>query len=155
MEIIIYRTEMDKRLHTVLVKERSMEYPYSDITNPKAASELLNALYSMNRLAEEHVYMIALSTRGRVLGVFEISHGSKDAAVCSPKDVFVRALLCGATGIIIAHNHPSGDIQPSREDFKVCEKIKNAGKLLEIYLRDSIIIGSEGRYFSFYEEAAL
>ena len=74
--------------------------------------------------------------------------------IADPKLIFVAALKAGATNIMIAHNHPSGSLKPSRQDETLTQKIKNAGAFLDINLLDSLIVTSEG-YFSFAEEGLL
>lgn len=149
MRITKYHTELDENLHNVLVKESSRNYPVENATNPQIIADMLNELYSLNKQAEEHLYMVALNTKCRVLGVFEVSHGTVDTSICNPRDVFIKALLCGATGIILAHNHPSQDVTPSKQDHDVYETIKQAGDLIRVRLIDSIILGN-----GFYSFAA-
>lgn len=151
MRLIIYRTELDKNLHNILIKEKSCNYPSATGTlmNPGAVTEMLNTVFRLNRQAEEHVYLLALNTKGRLLGVFELSHGTVNLSICNPRDVFIKALLCGASAIILAHNHPSGDTTPSENDFAIYRKIKELGELLGVDLLDSIIIGDS--YYSFHE----
>ena len=88
-------------------------------------------------------------TKGKPLGVFEISHGTINQSICNPRDIFIKALLCGAAGIILAHNHPSGDVAPSKNDMEIYKRVKEAGQLLGIGLLDNIIIGNG--YYSFTE----
>ena len=82
---------------------------------------------------------------------FDRSYGSLASAECSPNNVMKRALLCSAATVILAHNHPSGDAEPSHDDIVVCENIKEAGKLIGIKLDDFIVIGGD-EYYSFFEE---
>ncbi len=142
MRITTYHTELDENLHNVLVKESSRNYPVENANNPQIIADMMNALYSLNKQAEEHLYMLALNTRYRILGVFEVSHGTVDASICNPRDVFIKALLCGATGIILVHNHPSGDVTPSKQDHDVFKRVKQAGELIGVKLIDSIILGN-------------
>ena len=74
--------------------------------------------------------------------------------VADPKLIFVAALKSGATGVLLAHNHPSGNLTPSQADIDLTRKIKEGGKLLEIQLLDHLIITSEG-YYSFADEGLL
>ena len=147
MRITTDRTELDENKHNVLVKENSCNYPVNVLNNPQAAAEMLNDVFRLNKQAEEHLYMIALNTKGKPLGVFEISHGTVNSALCNPREIFIRSLLCGASGIILAHNHPSGDITPSKEDMTMHRRTKEAGQLIGIELLDSIIVGDG--YYSF------
>lgn len=149
MRITIYRSELDKNRHNVLVKEKAVNYTTESINNPQAVTGMLNTVFRLNKQAEEHVYMIALNTKGKVLGVFEISHGAVSQSLCGSREIFIRALLCGASGIILVHNHPSGDTTPSKEDTASYNRLKEAGKLIGINVLDSIIVGES--YYSFTE----
>jgi DNA repair protein RadC len=114
---------------------------------------MMNNVFDMQNLAEEHLYMIACDSKQKVLGVFEISHGSVNASIVSPREIFIRALLCGAVNIVITHNHPSGNSQPSKEDLQVTKRIAEVGKLMGINLLDHIIIGDN--CFSFNENGLM
>ena len=83
-----------------------------------------------------------------------ISEGGVSGTVVDPKKIFKIALDNHASSIIVGHNHPSGNIQPSDADQKITQKIKNAGVLLDIALLDHIIIGND-QYYSFSDEGAL
>lgn len=150
MRITLYRSELDENKHNVLVKENACNYQAESLSTPQSVADMLNNVFRLNRQAEEHVYMTALNTKGRLLGVFEISHGAASQSICSPREIFIRALLCGAAGIILAHNHPSGDVTPSKEDMAVYGNIKEAGKMIGVNLLDNIIVGDT--YYSFTEQ---
>lgn len=141
MRITTYRTELNDDKHNILIKENSCNYPINDLRNPETVVCMLNTIYRLNRQAEEHLYMIALNTKCRVLGVFEISHGTINQSICNPRDIFIKALLCGAYGIILAHNHPSGDCSPSKEDIQTHKRILDGGQIVGIQLLDNIIVG--------------
>lgn len=150
MRITKYRTELDGNQHNMLVKESACNYPVEFLSNPQLVAEMLNAVFRLNKQAEEYVYMIALNTQSKPLGVFEISHGTINLSACEPREIFIKALLCGAIGIILAHNHPSGNLTPSEEDMAAYKKVKEAGQLLGIELLDNIIVGDG--YLSFMEQ---
>lgn len=149
MRIITYKTELDKNLHNVLVKENSCNYPAESLNSPQAIVSMLNEVFRLNRQAEERLYMVAFNTKMKVLGVLEVSHGTVNQCTCNPRDVFVKALLCGAVSIVLAHNHPSQDITPSQEDILVKRRIEEAGKMIGVELIDNIIVGDG--YYSFAE----
>lgn len=115
---------------------------------------MMNDIYKMSELAEEYVYMIALNTKGRILGIFEIGHGSVNGCLVGIREVMLRALLCGAVNIILIHNHPSGDCEPSTEDFELFNRLSEAGKIIGIPLVDNIIIAGDS-YKSFKEEGII
>lgn len=149
MRITKYRTELNENKHNVLIKEKSFNYQCDNLDNPKSIVKMLNECFHLNKMAEEHLYMIALDTKCHPLGVFEVSHGTVNSSLVSPREVFIRAILCGATYIILSHNHPSGVVTPSKEDREVYKRIKESGKLIGIELLDNIIIGDG--YYSFLE----
>ena len=151
MKITMYRTELSENFHNVLVSEKSFNYPVEVLNTPQIVTDMLNSLLGLNKQAEEHVYLITVNNKARPLGLFEISHGTATLSLCSPREVFIRALLCGATGIILAHNHPSQDIMPSKADIEAYNRLKEAGKLIGIELLDNIIVGNG--YYSFHEKA--
>lgn len=143
MRITKYHTELDENLHNVLVKESSRNYPVENATNPQIIADMMNELYSLDKQAEEYLYMLAVNTSCRILGVFEVSHGTVDMSICNPRDIFVKALLCGAAGFVLVHNHPSGDVTPSKQDHDVYKRVKQAGELIGVKLIDSIILGND------------
>ena len=110
---------------------------------------LLNNVFDACHLAEEHVWLVCLDIKGHVLGLFEVNKGTVSECVCSPREFFIRALLCGAVQIILAHNHPSGDPSPSDSDISLSKRIYQAGKILGVSLTDFLIIGKDGTYLSF------
>ena len=148
MRITTYKTELNQDNLNVLVKEKSCNCTGVETLNtPSLIAEMFNVVFRLNKQTEEYLYMIALDNKGKPLGVFEISHGMVNMTICNPREIFIKALLCGASGIVIAHNHPSGDTTPSKEDIESYNRLKEAGKLIGINVLDSIIVGDS--YYSF------
>jgi DNA repair protein RadC len=102
----------------------------------------------------EEFKVLFLNRANKVLGIFNLSKGGVAGTVADPKLIFVAALKANASGIILAHNHPSGNFQPSQADIDLTKKCKEGGKLLEIQLLDHIIITIE-KYFSMADEGIL
>jgi DNA repair protein RadC len=102
----------------------------------------------------ETMIILALSNSNKVLGFYKLSSGGQTGVICDPKIVFQFALLSNASNIILSHNHPSGSLQPSKADKAITDKIKEAGKLLDIRLLDHLIITSEG-YYSFADNCLI
>lgn len=100
----------------------------------------------------EQAKMILLNRNNRVLGLVDLSKGGRASTVMDTRVVFAIALKSTATSIILAHNHPSGNVRPSSEDIRVTKKLKEATKLLDIELHDHLII-TENNYLSMAEEA--
>jgi DNA repair protein RadC len=99
----------------------------------------------------ERFFAILLNRANRVLRVMEISNGGISGTVADPKKIFKMALDQNASSIILCHNHPSGNIQPSETDIKLTRKLKDAGLLLDLPVLDHIIYG-DNIYFSFADE---
>ena len=133
-----------------LVKESSSMYEYDKkaINNPQVVVKLLNEIFDLENRCEEHLVMLALDTKLKVVGAFDIHAGTAKASPVSTKSIFTRAMLCNANSIIVAHNHPSGSVDPSKDDVDVTRTIEKAGKILDIRLLDHIIIG-DGDCYSF------
>lgn len=102
----------------------------------------------------EQFKVLFLNRANRVLGIYELSNGGMSGTVADPKLIFVAALKAGASGIILAHNHPSGNLTPSQADIELTRKIKDGGRLLEIQLLDHIILTTEN-YYSFADEGIM
>jgi DNA repair protein RadC len=119
------------------------------ISSPADAANLL--MYQMSALEQEYLYVILLDTRNRVLGKpLEIYHGSLNTSLIRTGEVFREAVKVNAAGVIVAHNHPSGDPSPSPEDVAVTRALVEAGKLLDVEVLDHLVIGRQ-RFVSLKE----
>ena len=105
----------------------------------------------MRYLEHEEVYIMLLDNRCSFIGDFRLSSGTVDSSLVSVRDIFMNSLRRGAVKIAMIHNHPGGDPTPSKADIEVTKKIMEAGKLVDISLIDSIIIG-DGIYISLFDE---
>lgn len=99
----------------------------------------------------EHFLVILLDTRGQLIKISEISIGSLDSSIVHPREVFKEALSASAASVIFAHNHPSGDPEPSEDDVKLTERLANAGEVMGIDVLDHVIIGDK-KYLSLKRE---
>ena len=150
--INMYSLKLNEDKLPYLCKERTVAYEKNcKMQTPQAIVDMVNRCFDLKHLAEEHVIMLGLDVKKNIIGLFDTSHGSLASAECSPNAVMKRALLCSAATIILAHNHPSGDAEPSHDDIVVCEHIEEAGKLIGIKLDDFIVIGGD-EYYSFSEQ---
>ncbi len=102
----------------------------------------------------EEFKILLLNRANKVLGLVNISTGGVSGTVSDPKIIFASALKANASGIILAHNHPSGNLKPSEADLNLTNKVKKAGQLLEIAVLDHIILTSE-QYFSMADEGMI
>jgi len=103
---------------------------------------------------QEEFKVLILNRANEVLGVYPLSRGGTTSTIVDSKLLFSVALKCNAAGIILAHNHPSGNLKPSQPDISLTSKIKEAASLFEISLLDHIIVTKE-KYFSFADESLL
>lgn len=145
-----YTTLINDQYQTVLAEENSFDYPASDMDQPQKVVDMCNSLLKMDRLAEEYLYLFCYNSKMRLLGFFEINHGTVNEIKVNPRDIFMKALLLGSTNIIICHNHPSGNTVASDADISLTKRLVEGSKLIGIKLLDHIIIG-RGRYQSLYE----
>ncbi len=149
----IYYTMENIKLAEVTINYRS-KVKASDrlqVTCSKDAADYLRYVWSDTIEFLEEGYMLLLNRANRVLGYIRLSQGGTTGTVIDTKIVFQTALKCNAHAIIIAHNHPSGNLKPSDSDLQLTKKLKEAGTFMEIQLLDHLILGSEG-YTSFADE---
>lgn len=140
------------RIKAALALSQRLLDPYEDrplVKSPADAAALVQA--EMSLFEQEHLRVILLDTRNRVLDIVEIYHGSLNAALVRLGEVFRPAVQRLAASMIVVHNHPSGDPTPSPEDESLTRAMVQAGKLLDICLLDHLVIGSAGRYSSLKE----
>ena len=105
----------------------------------------------------ELVYVVSVDSRNKPIATELISMGGVNSSIIDVGNIFKHALLSNAAGVIIAHNHPSGDVSPSMEDIRVTKRIEEAGKLLNLPLLDHVIVGDMETdvYYSFLENGRL
>ncbi|RAV99667.1 JAB domain-containing protein [Pseudochryseolinea flava] len=125
------------------------------LTGSKDSSVVLMHSWDLSKIELVEQFKVMFTNRAnRVLGIFELSTGGMSGTVADPKLIFVAALKAGASGIILCHNHPSGNLTPSQADIELTRKIKEGSKILEIQVLDHIILTSEN-YYSFADEGLI
>ncbi len=97
--------------------------------------------------------VISLNTKNKVLGLNMVSMGTVNTSLVHPREVFKSAILLNASCIVLAHNHPSGEVTPSKDDIAITERLVDAGTVLGIQVVDHIIVGNS--FFSFMENSLL
>jgi DNA repair protein RadC len=107
------------------------------------------------KAAVEHFCVYYLNTRNRVTAYDVISIGTLNGSLVHPREVYHGAVIERAAGIVVAHNHPSGDPTPSREDLELTRRLREAGKVLGIELLDHIIVSPTGSWISMKERDLL
>jgi DNA repair protein RadC len=137
-----------------LVKESEIFYEHKRINGARMVCDLLQAI-GLHEKAGEEFHSFYLNTKNEIIGMEMISKGTLNASLVHAREVFKGALLANANALILAHNHPSGDVEPSSADKQVTAKLVDAGKLLDVKILDHVIIGSKGGYFSFSEASLI
>ncbi len=137
--------EISRRLSTQIPA-----YTKKELLNPEKVAKLVRS--KLKDYSKEHFYLIALDSRN--WSIYEVSLGTLNASIVHPREAFAEAIKSKAASVIIAHNHPSGDPEPSEGDETITQKLVEAGKILEIEVVDHIIVTSNG-YTSFKEQKLL
>lgn len=128
------------------------------ISDPKKIADILTEVLKSEQKDDrmkEHLWGVYLNARNTITRIELISLGVLNAGLVHPRETFRPAVVSSAAGLIILHNHPSGDIEPSEDDLKTTKRIEEAGKILGIELFDHIIINLKNDYFSFKAKGLL
>jgi len=131
--------EISRRLSTQVPIYKSKE-----LTDPEKVYRLIKS--KLKNYHKEHFYIIALNSRNH--SIAEVSVGSLNASIVHPREVFAEAIKNKAASVIFAHNHPSGDPEPSEDDLLLTKKLVESGKILGIEVADHIIVAKDN-FFSF------
>lgn len=137
--------ELSKRMSTLKIEKIK-------ISSPDDAAVIM--MEEMRYYQKEYFKIILLDTKNNVKKVSEISVGSLNSSIVHPREVFHEAVVNLSSSIILVHNHPSGECEPSHEDIVLTNRLDECGKILGIRVLDHLIIG-DGIYFSFKEEGLI
>lgn len=143
---ILAAVELGKRMKQSTVMRKAK------LSSPNDVVTFFSA--ELNESKVEKFIAVLLNTKNEVINWDVISIGSLNASIVHPREVFNRAIKRSAASLIVVHNHPSGHIDPSREDINITKRLFEAGQLIGIPLIDHIIIGRD-KYYSFKEENQL
>lgn len=139
----------------LVYKQRFKPSERPKINNSIESYEVLIQSWNIEIIGFIEEFKILLLNRAhRVIGFYEVSTGGICGTVADPRVIFAAAIKCSATSIILAHNHPSGNLTPSPADIQLTSKIKEGGRILDIDVIDHIILTDEG-YFSFADHGLL
>ncbi|RCX20812.1 DNA replication and repair protein RadC [Anaerobacterium chartisolvens] len=139
--------EFSKRMASAFITDRKKE-----VNSPGDISSLL--MEEMRHLKKEVFKVVLMNSKNRIIRHVNVSVGSLTASIVHPREVFCEAVKAGCSGIIFAHNHPSGDPEPSQEDVETTGRLIAGGNILGIRVLDHIIIG-DGRYVSLKERGLM
>ncbi len=123
-----------------------------ELTSPQAVVKAVRA--SIEDKAKEHFKLVLLNVRNCILYISTISVGTVNASLVHPREVFKKAIAHGASSVVLAHNHPSGDPEPSEDDVKLTRRLVDAGRLLGIEVLDHVVITARD-FVSFKERGLL
>ena len=122
-------------------KEQSLQIEKDVIKKPEQVFEVVkNFLGEVDR---EHLIVIVLDVKNKINSISVASVGTLNSSIVHPREVFKTAILANGVSIILAHNHPSGDTSPSKDDINITTRIKECGLLMGIELLDHVILGDE------------
>lgn len=127
---------------------KSTQHIITKIASPSDIVELLSE--EMSYLKQEYFKVVLMDTKNKVIKIENISIGTLNASLVHPREVFVKAVKQHASSMVLVHNHPSGDPEPSSEDKSLTKRLISAGEILGIPVLDHVIIAKEG-YVSFKE----
>lgn len=133
-----------------MIKESSILYGDRKISTPKDAIEIVKVI--LEDCDREKLVVCCLNTKNEPTSISTVSIGTLNSSIVHPREVFKTAIMSNSASIILFHNHPSGNTQPSKEDISITERIKEAGKIIGIEMIDHIIIGDNEKYTSLKEE---
>lgn len=139
-----------------LKKVGEIQVPHEKATSPAVAAEIIK--WYLRGADREHFVVLFLNTKNRVRGIHTCHIGCLNSSVVHPREVFKPAILANSAGIIVGHNHPSGECYPSPEDIEVTMRLHEAGNILGVELLDHIIVAPEeegGGYFSMREDGVI
>ena len=128
------------------------ELKHFDVKDPQTIVKAVRA--SIKDKAKEHFKLILLNPRNKILGISTISIGTLNASLVHPREVFKDAVKHSAASIVLAHNHPSGDPEPSEDDLTITKRLTEAGKIFGVEVIDHVIVGKDG-FFSFKEKGLI
>lgn len=106
------------------------------------------------QLGQESFWVVPMDNKNAPLGFVEVTRGLVDASLVHPRETFAPAFITGAAQIMVFHNHPSGDPEPSPQDDEITRRLKDAGSILGIDLLDHVVVGAKG-HFSYAEKGRL
>ena len=132
-----------KRMNLKLLRVR--EASGENICSPDIVAKIMKEEARADR---ECFWILHLNSRNRVIEKELVSIGTANSSLVHPREVFKKAIVNGAKGIITVHNHPSGSLDPSYEDSEIWEKLKKSGEILGIKVMDNIILTPSGSYYS-------
>lgn len=126
-----------------IVKEKVSLYECDKIGSPNNVKDIAMKVLQMDMEPEEVFVVLGLDTKNKINSIFEVSRGSINSSIVTPREVFKRLVGINCTSFICIHNHPSGDPTPSKEDMNMSKRLKECGELMAIPMLDFTILGED------------
>ncbi len=129
------------KVRVKLVRERAGDFGPAMNCAADVAELLRDELVSLDR---EQIFCLHLDVKNRLISRETVSTGTLSSAICHPREIFKAALLANAASVVLAHNHPSGDPEPSREDIELTRRLIRVGLLLGVPVLDHVVVAEDG-----------
>lgn len=122
-----------------------------------ATAEAIARLFAVRQLHDdrEHFFVAHLNARCEVIAVEVAAIGTLCGVEVGPREVFRAAIIAGSASIVVGHNHPSGDPSPSRDDDELTRRLAEVGSIVGVPVADHVIVGANGRYYSYLERGKI
>ena len=141
MTIYEYNARLDKERLPILAEGKKYNIDgRKNITTPEDIAHIAGDVIGLRDAAEEYAWCIAMNTKNKIIGLFEVGHGTINSCLFDVRGVMQKALMLGAAAIAITHNHPSEDPTPSREDIAVTNRVNQAAEIIGITFVDHVIV---------------
>lgn len=141
------------KLESLFEISHRLENEHLDFKKISSPSDVAEHFKAMKHLQVEEFRIVILNTKNHIIKTSTVSVGTLNASLVHPREVFKEAILNSAYGIILLHNHPSGDPSPSKEDLLLTERLTEVGKVMGIQVLDHIILGNS--FYSFKEQGLI
>jgi len=145
---------MKNLIGEVELNYKPKEKATTKVTRSQDAADYLRQVWSQQMEYREEFMILLLNRANKILGWVKISAGGTTGTIADPKMIFQAALLANAAAIVLCHNHPSDNLQPSEGDRQITKKLVEAGRLLDISVIDHVIL-TENSFFSFADEGLI
>ncbi len=153
MFIVKADVKLDENNLASIVKQPPIQYPHVQLfKRPDDVYKVMTDVFSMDKDVTEKVYLIAMNTKLMPTAFFLLNQGIINECVVDTRGLMMRLLLCNASGFILVHNHVSGEVTPSHDDIILTAGLKKSSRLMGISFLEHLIVGTLGRFFSFYDE---
>ena len=147
------RKKYTSYVREITTKFKTLNTERIHLSSPHAVAEFLTG--KIGEETKENFVVLGVDNKNMVMMYNVVSVGTISEAVVHPREVFYPALMTACSGIIVAHNHPSGNFNPSKQDLDTTKRLVEAGKVLGVPLLDHIIITVSGQYYSIKENGGM